>query len=368
MKKRKTSIELMRFLAAVMVVLIHTRQRAYPDNGLAELSFIVVDFYFMVTGFFTLLEVSSRDSAGRTMEAHDAVLYAWNKAKGIFSLYVFAQALMFVIRTAEKGAFLLSDVLKELFHFKWEFLMIHMAGFNQAPAFNTDYLLGPAWYISSLLLALVPFCFLCRRFGKTFAGVIAPICAGMIYAFIIQNYGTIDVGNQFVLGTMLGNFRAFAGLCAGAFAAYLNRFYVKLPALKKGRAFLQTADVVSWILAVLLFIFPKDVLPDADMIFWMIPFAVILLHGVNDFGPISRWLNTHGCSLWARLGRLSMYVYLLHLQVILLCRHLPVTDHPVAGSMLMLAAVLAFSALVMAVRDRIQQRSGRSVKQAADES
>ena len=29
--------------------------------------------------------------------------------------------------------------------------MIHMAGFNQAPAFNKDYLLGPAWYISSLL-------------------------------------------------------------------------------------------------------------------------------------------------------------------------------------------------------------------------
>ena len=50
--------------------------------------------------------------------------------------------------------------LKELFHFKWEFLMIHMAGFNQAPAFNTDYLLGPAWFISSLLLALIPFRFL----------------------------------------------------------------------------------------------------------------------------------------------------------------------------------------------------------------
>ena len=38
--------------------------------------------------------------------------------------------------------------------------MIHMAGFNQAPAFNTDYLLGPAWFISSLLLALIPFRFL----------------------------------------------------------------------------------------------------------------------------------------------------------------------------------------------------------------
>lgn len=72
---------------------------------------------------------------------------------------------------------MLSDVLKELFHFKWEFLMLHMAGFNQAPAFNTDYLLGPAWYVSSLLLAIVPFYFLCRRFGKirAFAAIVMTI-------------------------------------------------------------------------------------------------------------------------------------------------------------------------------------------------
>lgn len=83
---RKTSIELMRFLAAVMVVLIHIRQRAYPDNGLAELAFIAVDFFFMMTGFFTLLEISSKEPAGIAAEAYDAVLYALNKAKGIFGL------------------------------------------------------------------------------------------------------------------------------------------------------------------------------------------------------------------------------------------------------------------------------------------
>lgn len=84
---------------------------------------------------------------------------------------------------------------------------------------------------------------------------------------------------------------------------------------------------------------------------WMIPFSVILLHGINDFGPISRWLNTHGCTLWTKLGKLSMYIYLLHLQVILICRHLMVTDHSITGSILILAAALAFSALVMTIRE-----------------
>ena len=262
---------------------------------------------------------------------------------------------MFVIRTAEKGTFLLSDVLKELFHFKWEFLMVHMSGFNRAPAFNKDYLLGPAWYISSLLLALVPFYFLCKRFGKTFSGVAAPVCMVMIYAYIIQNYGTIDVGNQFVSGTMLGNLRAFAGLCAGAFAAWLNDFYTKIPEMRRGKALLAIMDLASWCLAVSLFVFPKDVIPDSDMMFWMIPFSIILLHGINDFGPISRWLNSHGCTLWTRLGRLSMYIYLLHVPVILFCKHLIVMENCIAGSMLILAVTVAFYLLAAAIRESMSR-------------
>ncbi len=362
MEKRKTSIELMRFLAAVMVVLIHIRQKLYPDNGMAELAFVAVEFFFMVTGYFTMLGVSSEKSSGIAAEACDAVVYTWKKAKKIFGLYFFALTMMFVVRIVEKDSFLFSDTVKELFHFKWEFLMLHMAGFNQAPAFNTDYLLGPAWFISSLLLALIPFCFLCRRCGKTFSGVIAPLCMAVIYAYIIQNYGTLDVGNQFVFGTMLGNYRAFAGLSAGAFAAYLSGFYKNLPDLKGGEAFLRIMDIFSWITAVSLFVFPKDVIPDSDMVFWLIPFSCILLNGHNNFGPISRWLNDHGCALWAKLGKLSMYIYLLHIQVIMICKPLIRTDHSIAGSLLMLAVALAFAAAVMTVREAIRRRLSHDAK------
>ena len=152
------------------------------------------------------------------------------------------------------------------------------------------------------------------------------------------------------------SFLAFVGLCAGAFAAYLNSSYTKLRDLRRGRTFLQIMDVVSWVMAVLLFVFPKDVIPDADMLFWMLPFAVILLNGINDFGPVSHWLNSHGCALWSRLGRMSMYLYLLHLQVILLCKHAFIPDNSIVGSMLILAAALAFAAIVMTIREAIRRR------------
>ena len=50
---------------------------------------------------------------------------------------------MFIIRTAQKDTFSLAVTLKELFHFKWEFLMLQMLGFNHNPTFNIDYLMGP---------------------------------------------------------------------------------------------------------------------------------------------------------------------------------------------------------------------------------
>ena len=89
------------------------------------------------------------ESPGRpAIAGYDAVRYSWHKAKSFYSLYVFALGLMFIIRTAQKDTFSLAVTLKELFHFKWEFLMLQMLGFNHNPTFDIDYLMGPDWFIS----------------------------------------------------------------------------------------------------------------------------------------------------------------------------------------------------------------------------
>ncbi len=344
MNDRKTSIEMMRFTAAVMVVLVHIRQLVYPDNGIAELAFIAVEFFFMLTGYFAMRDAS--ETSDSATEAHDAVVYVWKKAKGMFGLYFFAQMLMFLIRIIENGSFVLMDILKQFFHFKWEFLMIHMIGFIPNPAFDVDYLLPTAWFISSLLLALFPFYFLARRFGKSFSGVAAPVCMLMIYAYIIQNYETLDVGNQYVFGTFLANYRAFAGLCAGAFVYYLNDHYMKIMNTEKGRFIVKILDLGAWIMTLSVFVIPKDVIPDYDMVLWMIPFAVILLHGVNNIGPVSHFFDTYDNVIWGGLGSLSIYIFLLHIQVIHICRHLFATDNSIAGSLIILAVSVMFSFVV----------------------
>lgn len=352
MSERKTGIELLRFFAAATVVIGHAWESLYPDKGVAGIVCIVVDFFFMLSGYFAM-----RDAAEKTSPtlpaACDSIQYIWHKAKKLFGIYVFALVLMFVIRTAQKDTFCLSDTLKELFHFKWEFLMIHMMGFNHAPEFNVDYLLGPVWFISAMMIALVPFYFLGRRFGKSFSGVIAPICSMLIYAYIVQTYDTIDVGNQFVLGTMLGNLRAFAGLSAGAFVFHIDEWIKASPETGKGRAFLRKADAVSWILALALVVIPKGVIPDVDGLFWLIPLAVLLLNGVNDIGPVTRWLNHRAEGVCAWLGKLSLYLYLFHVQIIYLWKQNISIKSPMLGGLLIFAVTIAVSALIMTVREKI---------------
>ena len=240
----------MRFLGAVMVVFIHCRGMIYKDSILAQFAYPVVDFFFMISGYFAV-----RDAEKGVSEANDTVKYVLRKAINLFSLYLLALIIMFVVRTAQKDSFSFDETIKELFHFKWEFFMLQMLGFNQAPAFNKDYLLATGWFVSSLMIALVPFYYLARRFGKTFSGVIAPISMTLIYAFIIQNYGTIDAGNEVAFGmVMSGNLRAFAGLSAGAFVFRVNDWLKDSLDEGKGRCFFQIMDVVSWIFAVSLFV------------------------------------------------------------------------------------------------------------------
>ena len=371
MSKRKTSIELMRFLGAAMVVFVHCRGFIYSESPLAQLAYPVVDFFFMLTGYFTVSDAvkaasmqndkSSPSKSGRFLpDASDSIRYVWHKAKDIFGLYLLALVLVFVIRTAQKDVFSITDTLKELFHFKWEFMMLHMLGFNHAPAFNLDYLLAPGWFISSLMIALVPFYFLARRFGKTFYGVIAPISTVLIYAYMIQSYDSLDVGNigNYVAGgmIMIGNLRAFAGLSVGALTYYLNERVAEILKAGKGKVFFSVMDIFSWIMPLILFVLPEGVIPSADMAFWMIPFMFLLLNGLNDAGPISHFLNHHGAAVWGKLGKLSMYIYLLHMPVILIWQKHIQLDSPVLGSIIIFVIAAVFSTIVMIIREKIKSR------------
>ena len=84
----------------------------------------------------------------------------------------------------------------------------------------------------------------------------------------------------------------------------------------------------------------------------MILFSFILLNGVNDIGPVSSFLNHHATAVWRTLGKLSMYLYLLHKPFVMIWQKNIHLDAPVLSSFIILTVAAVFSYVIMLVRER----------------
>lgn len=281
------------------------------------------------------------------------MFYAVRKAVKIWGIYMVALIFMFVVRIVTSDGMTLTEILGELFHFKWEYLMIHMAGYNPSPAFGVDYLLPPGWYLSAMIIATVPAYFLAAKFQKTYSGLIAPLTASMIYTYIIQTQGTLDVGNSLVANiVMLGVLRAYAGISLGAF---IYRCTEKVNLDKAGK-YLNVADFLAWIAVIGIFFLNIDNYRDGDSLFLLLPFSIILLNGGVGSGVVSRFFNSHGKKLWLYLGRLSLYVYLFHCQICYLWQAYVHIDNIILSYVLYLFVVMVLSVLVMNLHRLISRR------------
>lgn len=353
--KRVVSVEWIRIYASFLIIMFHFEALYYGENILFDKAAIVVEFFFMTSGFLLIKGVLSKkkkdaltdqpENLGETLVA--SLDYSYKKAKSFYAAYIFNFALVFIIsqiiaRTTDVG-----EILKQLFHFKWEALLLQMAGFNPDPQFNIDYLVGPTWYLSAMLIAMIPVYYLATRYPKAFTNVIAPVSAMCIYGYIMQGYGTMDVGNEMVMGfIMLGILRAFAGLCVGV---VVYGIYTKISSMKESRgrtAVFSVIDVIGYISLPCIIILHK-LLTFPDMLFYVFIFAFLILLAFLDETPISRFLNTHATKLGLYLGKLSLYVYIFHWFITKIFTGYFSGMPYVKGTLIFLAVDIVFSMIMM---------------------
>lgn len=307
-RARIAAPELLRFVAASMVCLLHFEQLMGIEYRLFGDCYLVVDMFFMLTGFYMMLSAFKKQS--QPVRAGEAFLNSFNKAKSIYFPYFLALVTTFIIKTIQDGL-TASEAAQSLFHYKWEFFYLQMLGFNPNPQFNVDYLLGPGWYLSAMFIALIPAYYLARKHTKVFAGVIAPLSAAAVYCLEINVYGTLDAGNEMLYIVMVGVLRAFAGISAGAFAALIFRILKTRTMTKRFRVGLSLIEALCCAL-VFCMVLLTDLLSAADMIMYIFVFAALIITFNLNETWIARALNGHGTRVWLLLGRLSLYMYLFH--------------------------------------------------------
>ncbi|MDO4494120.1 MAG: acyltransferase [Clostridia bacterium] len=352
---RNGSIELLRFLTAVGVAGVHFTQAYRPGTGRFECITVMMEFFFMLTGFFMMKSILAETPERPGLPACDAVLYSFRKGKALFLPYIVAVLLCFVVRQATSAEFTWAKCFGELFHFKWEYLMLHLAGFTPDPKFGVDYLMGPGWFLSAMLIALVPAYYLAKKHRENYAGVIAPLSAMGIYFYIMQNYGTLDVGNQLAGVAMLGTLRAFAGISVGAFCCQIAG-WVKRSGLKERSRAWDIANVLSWGAVALLPVLDYKWFPRPDVLFWVLPLGFLILSADLGRGVVSNAIARRSGKGVATLGKLSMYLYLFHAPLMLAWRAVVPPVHLWINGIAYIAVSVLLGAGMMVLHGRLTAR------------
>ena len=328
---RITSIELLRFIAAIGVMLYHFGAVYLQQSGIySTYAYVFVELFLMLTGFFMM----------QYLETHEDPLppvnYLFRKIKSFYWMFLimFGAQFIFYIRSYEiHGA---GKLIKTFYHFKWEILLLQCSGALKNPAFNKDYLLGQDWYLSAMVLALLfiyPIACYYRRFYRT---VFAPAVCIIFYALMIQYYGSLNVGSEYLGFISVGIIRGMAGVCLGSLAylawthlarqesasapASVSRTSAapaaSLSAASSGMSasawkWLSLLEAFCWI-AVLMLLGNGFYTSDVDLPVYLIIFFVLILLCCLSRTVIARFLNTHVQKLLSVLGRLSLCIYLTH--------------------------------------------------------
>lgn len=351
-KTRATSIELIRFVAAAVVMTYHFFTIYISGDGIIIYAYVFVEFFFMLSGFFMMKHVTERD------DPMDPAAYVFRKAASFYPIYIIAfsfQFVLFVLMNHLKSA---PEVLGRLFHFKWEALLLQNAGFIPDPQFNTDYLLGQAWYLSAMLLAMVIAYPLARYFRKVYLSIVCPLMIIVVYSYIMQTLGTLNIGNEYFGVVMSAIVRGLAGTCVGSLC-YAGYVHIKEHPFKGKKA--AVIEIACYASVIGLLFLRGEFTSDADSLFFILVFALILIFAFVNETPVSVFLNTHGVKVLTYLGSLSLYLYLLHWSVMSAMQLWLPDMGEVTGAVVFYGGTLMLSVLLKWYNDRRKSAAGIGV-------
>ena len=349
---RISSIEFIRLYVALIVMVIHITEFFFSDTvSLTGTAVCLVEFFFMLSGFFLMSHLDGKQDGEETV--WDFII---GKVRRFIVPLTIMNIIQFVLKCIVDGANTAGGVLKKLLHFGWEFLVLQCAGMIQSPQFNQDYLIGPSWYLSAMLLALVFAYPLAKHYRRFFVNIICPFSVLAVYSVFAQKYGTLNVGNDFSGPFMDAFLRGFAGTCAGVLCYGAYNYCLKKGGEPSG--FMKAAEILCWL-----------VLPGAPLLAYfcsedfgfllLIPLFAVILSAMLNKTPAARLFNSIPPRTASFLGRISLYIYLSHFTALFIAMML-LPDNQAAAKVACTVAVTAVLSTMLYLVD--SARSARKKK------
>ncbi len=178
-KTRNTMVDLCRFVAAVMIMLCHLDLIGRPTHP----TYMFVDFFFILTGYFTLAHFAKKQSPTTPEERGKIALqYTVKKFLPFLPHLLVAVPIAYIARnwqfltSGDVSGFLngCKDMLAEI-------LLLPTSFFDEG--YRS---IGPLWYLSALLVSIPVFSYICQSKYRR------PLCfVGILFAYFFYSTQTL---------------------------------------------------------------------------------------------------------------------------------------------------------------------------------
>lgn len=337
--KRNGKIELLRFLMSVCVVLNHSFYVVGKENSKFNNFSIVVEFFFIVSGFLMAKHAISRIEnnkdcstweyiKGRIRAFYPEVAVSW-----LFSLFVFS--------IANKDN--IKEIIKRILNSVSELLLLKNSGWK------IQDINGPTWYISSLLLASALIYPLLIKFHKEkhlffYIGL-------LISGYLCQTYGSPRDPSKWITFTYKANVRALFEICYGITAFFICQAICQKQVTKFGRWIISILELSGYFIFFYYLFTSKGGKLDFLIIF-ILMFVIAL--SFSHQGALSDLFDN---KLFIFLGKFSFPLYLSHSALAHnISNYYPKDMNYFTQTLIYVIASFAAGLLVMIVSDYIRKK------------
>ena len=328
-KQHNVTIDFLRFLFSVIVVLHHSRYVLGDDNCYFLGGSLAVEFFFFVSGYLLLVGADKAgrkngagyllpdgvDMAGRTEAAgletkgigSETLHFILHKIRSFLPEFLIAWWIGFVLIGVVRQYGVL-DYLKAFGNDFWELTLVKMSGLF------THGIDGAMWYLSAMLLGMAILYPLLRTKRDLMTHLVCPLLALFLYGYLCQAEGHPRDPIVWLGVCYKGLVRAIAGLCTGVVICMAVRRLKRFSPsglTKTGNALAIGVQLLCLLLTIR---YMAEQEPSEYDYFYMFLLMLLVLLSFAGFGLESVLGNSQRLHLLsAFLGKYSLSLYLGHL-------------------------------------------------------
>lgn len=242
---RNTIIDFAKLVYAFPIMLVHSNhlmQQEYHWTLATVMvsGYVAVEFFFIISGYLMAQSIQKTGPAEAGRLGSDTVRFVLRKFQIIFPYYLLIFILNFIILHLIHMSSL-RQTMKDLVYSLPAFFRINITGmFSYDP-------IGPAWYISAMLLVMLLLYPLARSHANMFNCAIAPFLALFIYGYISKTRGNIGAATVWIGLMNVGVLRAVAGLSLGCACFEINRKFSALRLTNAAKTLLTVVEGFCYI-------------------------------------------------------------------------------------------------------------------------